>query len=153
MARTKQTTPTRRRPIKSIKAPRAVRAPPGKYQQSTRTHGRRPIKSVKAPRAVRAPPGKQQPTTRTHVRRSKVHHYDIPRAAFKRVVDDVLIHYNEMQYMPRFKPAAVDALQAAAEDFIEDLFRSAKLCAKQAKRKTVTPEDIHLVMRLRGEKW
>ena len=72
------------------------------------------------------------------------------------MVDEILCDLPEMRFMPspeavRFRPAAVDALQAAAEDFIEDLFRSAQLCAKQTKRKTVMPRDIRLVMRLRGE--
>ena len=72
------------------------------------------------------------------------------------MVDDILCDLLEMRFMPsleavRFRPAAVDALQAAAEDFIEDLFRSAKLCAEEAKRETVKPRDFHLVRRIRGE--
>ena len=46
---------------------------------------------------------------------------------------------------------ACEALQHAAEVYIQELFGAANLCAMHAKRVTVQPRDIQLVRRIRGD--
>lgn len=41
-------------------------------------------------------------------------------------------------------------LQQAAEAFVVGLFEDTNLCAIHARRVTVTPRDLKLVMKLRG---
>jgi len=51
----------------------------------------------------------------------------------------------------RFQKNAVLALQEASEAYITQLFEDTLLCAVHAKRKTVTPKDMQLACRIRGE--
>lgn len=44
-----------------------------------------------------------------------------------------------------------DALQVAAEDYLTGLMSDANMCATHAKRVTLTPKDMQLARRLRGE--
>jgi len=48
----------------------------------------------------------------------------------------------------RFQPAALEALQEAAEAYLIALMESANLCAIHAKRVTIMPKDIQLARRL-----
>ena len=50
----------------------------------------------------------------------------------------------------RFQSTAIAALQRAAENFIVGLFEDVNLLALHAKRVTVMPRDIRLVLRIRG---
>ena len=51
----------------------------------------------------------------------------------------------------RFQSTAIAALQEAAENFIVGLFKDVNLLAVHAKRVTVMPRDIRLVLRIRGD--
>jgi histone H3 len=51
----------------------------------------------------------------------------------------------------RFKPAALIALQEAAEAYIIGIFEDANLCAIHAKRITIMPKDIKLTHAIRKE--
>ncbi|KAM4701939.1 histone H3.3-like [Discoglossus pictus] len=72
----------------------------------------------------------------------------IPRLAFQRMVQEILREYNPDL---RFQCAAIGALQEAAEAYLISLFEDANLCATYAKR-AITPKDILLARRLRGQK-
>lgn len=52
----------------------------------------------------------------------------------------------------RFQPAAIAALQEAAEAYLVGIFEDANLCAIHAGRITIMPKDINLTRRIRGEK-
>lgn len=73
----------------------------------------------------------------------------IKKLPFQRLVREVA-----QTYMTdvRFQVAALDALQEAAEAYLVGLFEDTNLCAMHAKRVTIMPRDIHLAMRLRGDK-
>ena len=51
----------------------------------------------------------------------------------------------------RFQSTAVAALQEAAENFIVGLFEDVNLLAVHAKRVTVMPRDIRLVVRIHSD--
>jgi len=51
----------------------------------------------------------------------------------------------------RFQPAALGALQEAAEAYMVGLFEDTQLCALHARRVMITTRDLHLARRLRGE--
>ena len=51
----------------------------------------------------------------------------------------------------RFQSTAIAALQEAAENFIVGLFEDVNLLVVHAKRVTVMPRDIRLVLRIRGD--
>ena len=52
----------------------------------------------------------------------------------------------------RFQSAAVGALQEASEDYLVGLFEDTNLCALHAKRVTITPRDMQLARRIRGDR-
>ena len=52
----------------------------------------------------------------------------------------------------RFQRSAVEALQEAAEAYIVGLYQDTQLCALHAKRVTITPPDMNLSRRIRGER-
>ena len=51
----------------------------------------------------------------------------------------------------RFQSTAIAALQEAAENFIVGLLEDVNLLAVHAKRVTIMPRDIRLVLRIRGD--
>jgi histone H3 len=52
----------------------------------------------------------------------------------------------------RFQSSALLALQEAAEAYLVGLFEDTNLCAIHAKRVTITPKDMKLARRIRGER-
>lgn len=52
----------------------------------------------------------------------------------------------------RFQSTAILALQEAAEAYLVGLFEDTNLCALHAKRVTITPKDMQLARRIRGER-
>merc|ERR1711981_1274258 len=52
----------------------------------------------------------------------------------------------------RFQSSAVMALQEASEAYLVGLFEDTNLCAIHAKRVTISPKDIQLARRIRGER-
>jgi len=73
----------------------------------------------------------------------------IPKASFFRLVKELGQDYKSDL---RFSSMAVEALQTASEDFLVGVFEDAVLCAHHGKRVTVTPADIRLTLRIRGER-
>lgn len=52
----------------------------------------------------------------------------------------------------RFESLALVALQEASEAYLTSLFEDTNLCAIHAKRVTITPKDMQLARRIRGER-
>jgi histone H3 len=52
----------------------------------------------------------------------------------------------------RFQSAALEGLQEAAEAYLVGLYEDTNLCAIHAKRVTITPKDMQLARRIRGER-
>jgi histone H3 len=73
----------------------------------------------------------------------------IRKRPFQRLVREIA-----QEYRPdlRFQSNAILALQEAAEAYLVGLFDDTNLCAIHARRVTIQPKDIHLAMRIRGEK-
>ncbi|XP_055307628.1 uncharacterized protein LOC129571802 [Sitodiplosis mosellana] len=75
----------------------------------------------------------------------------IPKLPFQRLVREIIQQVSpNIQY--RVEVGAMAALQEAAENFATGIFEDANLCATHAKRVTITPKDIDLARRIRGEK-
>ena len=52
----------------------------------------------------------------------------------------------------RWSPAALDALQEAAEAFLVEIFQATNLCALHATRVGIQPKDMRLAIELRGDR-
>jgi len=75
----------------------------------------------------------------------------IPRLPFGRAVRqvaDAVFPGKEL----RFQGSAILAIQQSAEDFLQNLFTDCYLLADHAKRKTITPKDMLLAKRIRGDR-
>ncbi len=67
----------------------------------------------------------------------------------------VYVQMVQMTYSPtdlRFQSSALAALQESAEAYLVGLFEDTNLCAIHAKRVTITPRDVQLARRIRGER-
>lgn len=73
----------------------------------------------------------------------------IPKLRFQRLVQETV---RELGFNVRFQSLALGALQDASEAYLVGLFEDTNVCAIHAKRVTIMPKDIHLAMRIRGEK-
>ncbi|XP_078662351.1 uncharacterized protein LOC144906175 [Branchiostoma floridae x Branchiostoma belcheri] len=73
----------------------------------------------------------------------------IPKLTFQRLVREVAWRFNTEL---KFQVDAIFALQEAAEAYLVGLFEDLNLCAIHARRVTVMPRDMHLALRLRGER-
>jgi len=69
---------------------------------------------------------------------------------FQRLVKEIAQDYHRIGL--RFQGSAVLALQEASEAYLVGLFQDTNLCAIHAKRVTVTPKDMQLARRIRGER-
>eukprot|EP00775_Hariotina_reticulata_P000838 gene839-1156_t len=73
----------------------------------------------------------------------------IKKLPFSRLVRDIA---QDFKTGFRFGPLAIIALQEASEAYLVGLFEDTNLCAIHAKRVTITPTDIQLARRIRGER-
>jgi histone H3 len=73
----------------------------------------------------------------------------IRRLPFQRLIREVA---QEFKPELRFQSTALLALQEASEAYLTGLFEDTNLCAIHAKRITITPKDMQLARRIRGEK-
>ena len=72
----------------------------------------------------------------------------IRKLPFQRLVKEIAQgFYTDL----RFQSTAVLALQEASEAYLVGLFEDTNLCAMHAKRVTITPADMQLARRIRGE--
>lgn len=133
-----------------VKNATPVRCPPLK-PKSKRKLTPRAIRRLKDNEGVRLPVHRFRPGT---VALREVRYYQknegllIPRAPFCRLVREIAASAGFVGL--RFKEDAFSALQEVAEDHIVKLFEDAVLCARHAKRVTVTQKDIALARRIRG---
>jgi histone H3 len=68
---------------------------------------------------------------------------------FARLVREISVDFNTKEDAPfRFQAAAVEALQAASEQYLVGLFEMSNLTAIHSKRVTVMPKDMSLVRRM-----
>lgn len=72
----------------------------------------------------------------------------IRKLPFQRLVKEIA---QSMHPGLRFQASAVSALHEASESYLVGLFQDTNLCAIHAKRVTVTPKDMQLARRIRGE--
>lgn len=72
----------------------------------------------------------------------------IRKLPFQRLVKEIAQNINSEL---RFQSTAVLALHEAAEAYLVGVFQDTNLCAIHAKRVTVTPKDMQLARRIRGE--
>ena len=75
----------------------------------------------------------------------------LPKAPFHRLVRGTVDDVFPGQSF-RFQPDALAALQDAAEAYLVGLFEDANLCAAHSNRVTVSPGDISLTLRIRGDR-
>lgn len=73
----------------------------------------------------------------------------IPKAPFRRLVREISSSVKETI---RMRATAIEALQEAAESYVISVVGDANLCAIHAKRVTLFPRDLHLALKLRGER-
>lgn len=72
----------------------------------------------------------------------------IKKFPFQRLVKEIA---HNIRSDIRFQSQAIGALQESAEAYLVTLFADANVCAIHAKRKTITPSDMNLARRLRGD--
>ena len=73
----------------------------------------------------------------------------IRKLPFSRLVREIAQDFKTDLY---FQSEALRALQEAAEAYLVGLFEDTNLCAIHAKRVTITPKDLQLARRIRGER-
>ena len=73
----------------------------------------------------------------------------IRKLPFQRLVREIA---QDFKSELRFQGTAILALQEASESYLVSLFEDTNLCAIHAKRVTITPKDLQLSRRLRGER-
>ena len=73
----------------------------------------------------------------------------IRKLPFQRLVREIA---QDFKVDLRFQPAAIMACQEASEAYLVGLFEDTNLCVIHAKRITITPKDIQLARRIRGER-
>ena len=80
----------------------------------------------------------------------KTTHLLIPRLPFSRCVRDVLNSLHPRGNEFRWQLAGLQCLQEAAEAYLVGILSDANLCSLHAKRVTLMPRDLQLILRLRG---
>ncbi len=73
----------------------------------------------------------------------------IRKLPFQRLVREIAQDFDENL---RFQASAIAALQEASEAYLVGLFEDTNLCAIHARRVTIMPKDMHLALRIRGER-
>jgi histone H3 len=122
------------------------------------------FKGKKAPRSKHTPKKAQNDETKPQPKRRyrpgtvalrEIRQYQkgtellIRKLPFQRLVREIAADY---KVDLRFQQDAIGALQEASEAYLVGLFEDCNLCAIHARRVTITPRDMHLARRIRGEK-
>ena len=74
----------------------------------------------------------------------------IPRAAFARLVREIMYGFVPSDYPFRITAEALEALQEASELFLCEIFRDSVLCMAHRQRVTLAVKDMELAFRLTG---
>ena len=72
----------------------------------------------------------------------------MPQHAFECLIREIAQDY---KHDLRFEPEAIEALRAAAEDYLVNLFDAANTVAIQGQRTYIRPNDIQLARRFRNK--
>ena len=143
MARTKRTTPSK---VTGGKVPPKV--PSGKEPRKPMVFQSPSCGGIKKPKKFR--PGT---VALREIRRfQKSTEMLIKKLPFQRLVREIcqtLDDFRDREY--RFQSAAIGTLQEAAEAYLVSLFEDTNLCCIHAKRVTITPKDMQLARRIRGD--
>lgn len=75
----------------------------------------------------------------------------IPKLPFSRFVRELLQGFMRSREGFRVQGSALAALQEAAEVYLVQFFEDVDMCASHAKRITISPQDVKLVIRLRRD--
>lgn len=73
----------------------------------------------------------------------------IQRAPFRRLVREIVSTFKDTI---RMSSSALEAIQEATEGYIVNVLNDANLCTIHAKRVTLFTKDLHLALRLRGDR-
>ncbi|KAK0559549.1 histone H3.1 [Tilletia horrida] len=73
----------------------------------------------------------------------------IRKLPFQRLVKEIAQDYHDSI---RFQSSAINALQEASEAYLVSFFEDVNAAAIHAKRVTITPKDVALARRIRGER-
>jgi histone H3 len=137
MARTKQT------PVKGGIATRSTSELAKKFAKKNSTPK---VGGIKKPRRYR--PGVKALREIRKMQKSTTP--CIPFAPFTRFIKEINQELHpKNQY--RYQESAIQSMREAAESYCVSLFEDANRCAIHAKRVTITPKDIALARRIRGE--
>ncbi|CAD7698182.1 unnamed protein product [Ostreobium quekettii] len=155
MARTKQTARKStggKAPIKRLHVPRKLR---GRREQAKDFGSPARNRPAARKRAFTAPPHKMRRKRPGVVALKEIRAYQkstdllIKRAPFQRLVREIAYAIDDKL---RFKQDTILALQEASEAYLVGLFEDTNLCSIHAKRVTIMAKDLHLAVRLRGDK-
>ena len=75
----------------------------------------------------------------------------IPQARMIRIVKEI-VNSDETRFPLRFTSSSFSVLQEAFENYVVRIFEYALLVARHAKRVTIYPSDINLVLRIKNDK-
>ena len=75
----------------------------------------------------------------------------IRKAPFQRLVREICTHMPGVLSTLRFQSTSMLALQEAAKAYLIGLFEDTNLCAMHTKHVTISPKDMMLAQRIRGE--
>lgn len=73
----------------------------------------------------------------------------MPKQPFERVVREIIQDFNKDL---RCQPEALQVLQEATEAYLVGVFKDTNFSAIHARRVTITPKDMQLARRIRGER-
>lgn len=76
--------------------------------------------------------------------------YEIDRKSFVQLIADIFQKL-EKSYL-KINVQAIELLQISSEAYLVGLFEDTNLTADHAKRVTITPKDVQLARRIRGER-
>jgi len=73
----------------------------------------------------------------------------VQKAPFQRLVREISTQHKQDL---RFQSSAILAIQEATEAFVVSVLADTNLCAIHARRVTIQAKDLHLALRLRGDR-
>lgn len=123
--------------------------PPPRAKKSTSLPQGNDARRVKNRRKIRYRPG--QLALKNIRELQNTTDLQIPRIRFHRLVREITQTFYENEPY-KYQPAALNALQEAAEAYLVYLFEDTNLCCVHARRVTIMPRDIQLARRIRRER-
>ncbi|CAH0555544.1 unnamed protein product [Brassicogethes aeneus] len=124
-------------------------------QNTSKRKSKTPVKKRKTQRVVfEVYPGRQHAVSKkvwNEIKHLQMTTFNcIPKAPFARLVREIMQNTVEGRQDFRIQMEALAALHDATEYYITTLFEHSNLCARHAKRVTLAPKDMQLVLQLKG---